>query len=112
YERPHSRFVNEFVGSINVLQGVVAAVEGARVTLVCGPHEVHGHVANGVQLAPGDRVTASVRPERVSLSTAADERNVNHWRARVLGAVYYGDHREYEIEVSDQPFRVTTPATL
>jgi spermidine/putrescine transport system ATP-binding protein len=112
YERPRSRFVNEFVGSINLLQGIVDTVDGTRVTLLCGPHAVHGHVANGVQLAPGDPVTASVRPEKVSLLSAPDERCVNRWAARVLGAVYYGDHREYEIEVSDQPFRVTTPATL
>jgi iron(III) transport system ATP-binding protein len=112
YERPRSRFVNEFVGSINLLQGVVAAVDGPRVTLICGPHEVHGHAAHGVQLAPGDRVTASVRPEKVSLLNAADERCLNRWAARVVGAVYYGDHREYEIEVSDHPFKVVTPATL
>ena len=112
YERPRSRFVNEFVGSINLLQGIVDTVDGARVTLLCGPHEVHGHAAHGVQLAPGDLVTASVRPEKVSLLSEADERYANRWAARVLGAVYYGDHREYEIEVSDQPFRVTTPATL
>jgi ABC-type Fe3+/spermidine/putrescine transport system ATPase subunit len=112
YERPRSRFVNEFVGSINMLQGVVSTVDGMRVTLYCGPHEVHGHVANGVRLAPGDRVTASVRPEKVSLLSSPDERYLNRWSARVLGAVYYGDHREYEIEISDQPFRVSTPATL
>jgi spermidine/putrescine transport system ATP-binding protein len=112
YERPRSRFVNEFVGSINVLEGVVAAVDGARVTLLCGPHEVHGHAAHGALFAPGDSVTATVRPEKVSLLNGSAETRVNTWSARVLGAVYYGDHREYEVEVSDRPFRVSTPANL
>ena len=97
YERPRSRFVNEFVGSINVLEGVVAAVDGPRVTLLCGPHEVHGHAAHGVLFAPGDVVTATVRPEKVSLLSGPDEQRLNRWAARVLGTVYYGDHREYEI---------------
>jgi iron(III) transport system ATP-binding protein len=112
YERPKSRFVNEFVGSINVLEGVVAAVDGSRVTLLCGPHEVHGQAAHGAVFAPGDPVTATVRPEKVSLLNGSDETRLNRWAARVLGAIYYGDHREYEIEVSDHPFRVSTPANL
>jgi ABC-type Fe3+/spermidine/putrescine transport system ATPase subunit len=80
--------------------------------LLCGPYEVHGHAAHGLLFAPGDPVTATVRPEKVSLLNGSDETRLNRWAARVLGAVYYGDHREYEIEVSDQPFRVSTPANL
>jgi ABC-type Fe3+/spermidine/putrescine transport system ATPase subunit len=112
YEQPGTRFVNEFVGSINVLQGVVADVDGERVHLVCGENEVHGRTANGLRVAPGDTVSATVRPEKLSLRTASDEPHLNRWSARVLGGVYYGDHREYEIDVNDQRIRITTPAHI
>jgi ABC-type Fe3+/spermidine/putrescine transport system ATPase subunit len=112
YERPRSRFVNEFVGSINVLHGVVATVDGPRVKLLCGEHEVHGHLASGLRIAPGDSVSATVRPEKLSIVNGSETAAANRWTARVLGAVYYGDHREYDIEVSQQPMRVSTPASV
>jgi hypothetical protein len=30
----------------------------------------------------------------------------------VASVAYYGDHREYEVDVSDQRLKVTTPVTL
>src|SRR5207244_3983667 len=49
YERPRSRFVSEFVGSINVLQGVVEEIAPAEVgsllTLRRGHREIRCHAA-------------------------------------------------------------------
>jgi hypothetical protein len=34
------------------------------------------------------------------------------WEGRVAAAAYYGDHREYAVEVDDHLLRVTTAAGL
>ena len=47
-------------------------------------------------------------PGAASAATAA----LNVWAGRVASAAYYGDHREYEIEVSDQRLKVITPASV
>jgi len=111
YERPRSRFVNDFVGSMNALKGVVADVDGPHVTLNCGEYEVLGHVASDSQLARGDMATATMRPEKLSILVDRDGA-ANQWTARVAAAVYYGDHREYQVELGDQFVSLTTPATV
>jgi iron(III) transport system ATP-binding protein len=112
YERPRTRFVNDFVGSMNALQGVVSDVDGSRVTLRCGEQQVRGQLAADLQLRRGDAATATMRPEKLSIVAAADGRATNQWEARVVGAVYYGDHREYQLEIGDQPVTLTTPASV
>jgi iron(III) transport system ATP-binding protein len=112
YERPRTRFVNDFVGSMNALQGVVADVDGPRVTVHCGDHWVLGHVATDLHLARGDAATATIRPEKLSILMEPNAGSTNQWAARVVGAVYYGDHREYQLEIGDQPVTLTTPASV
>jgi len=94
---------------------MVSYIEDSRVTLRCGEYEVRGLVASDVQLARGDVATATMRPEKLSMVAEADEdgtRSVNQWSARVVSAVYYGDHREYQVEIDDQPMTLTTPANV
>jgi ABC-type Fe3+/spermidine/putrescine transport system ATPase subunit len=112
YERPRSRFVNDFVGSMNALKGVVADVDGPRVALNCGEYEVLGHVAGELQLVRGDAATATMRPEKLSIVVDRDGFSANQWTARVATAVYYGDHREYQVELGDQLVSLTTPANV
>jgi iron(III) transport system ATP-binding protein len=112
YEHPRSRFVNDFVGSMNAIQGVVADIDGPRITLQCGEHQVRGHVRTELRLVRGDAATATMRPESLSIGAEPAAISTNQWVARVLSAVYYGDHREYQVEIADQPVTLTTPASV
>jgi putrescine transport system ATP-binding protein len=63
YERPGSRFVAGFIGSINMFDGEVAA-DGVVDVPALG-----GHVSvSEVQAAVGTKVAVAVRPEKVMLS--------------------------------------------
>jgi len=111
YERPRTRFVNEFVGSVNVLPGVVTAVDGTQVKMVSGGYDVHGHLGADLRLAPGDSVSATIRPERLVILSERTEA-ANQWPAQVAAAVYYGDHREYELDIGERLVKVTAPPTV
>jgi iron(III) transport system ATP-binding protein len=109
YERPQSRFVSEFVGSINVLQGEVAEVSAEHLVLRRGQREIRCHGGGG--LRPGQHVLVSIRPEKLALQRQRANGGVNVWEGRVASSAYYGDHREYEVELEgDEPIKVTTPA--
>jgi iron(III) transport system ATP-binding protein len=115
YERPRTRFVSEFVGSINVLHGRVTAVAGAQLTVSYGgfgEHDIHGHAGPDALFASGDAVMATIRPEKLSLVPEQVNGTLNHWPARVITMAYYGDHREYEVEIGDQLIKVVTSAAL
>ncbi|HEY3060018.1 MAG TPA: ABC transporter ATP-binding protein [Chloroflexota bacterium] len=108
YERPRSRFVSEFVGSINVLSAVVESLAGNQVTLNQAGREVR--CVTDRPLAQGDQVLISVRPEKLSFVRANG--GANTWEGQVASVAYYGDHREYEVEVDELRLKVTTAVNV
>src|SRR5690606_37421593 len=72
YERPTSRFVADFIGETNFLEGVLtvkdgAAVEGRASMTLPGGTTVTG-ILRDPDLATGSAVALAVRPEKLDLS--------------------------------------------
>ena len=65
YEHPATRFVSDFIGDSNLLDGRAERVEGERAYLVTA--DGARLVTPGAGLAAGERVTVAVRPEKVRL---------------------------------------------
>ncbi len=115
YERPRSRFVSEFVGSINVLQAEVVAIDAASmlIHLRRGAQRIRCCVQPDTRLAPGQQVLVSIRPEKLSLHhEGSAESALNAWPGQITASAYYGDHREYDVDVYGQPLKLTTPAEV
>jgi ABC-type Fe3+/spermidine/putrescine transport system ATPase subunit len=70
YQSPQTAFVAEFMGTTNMLAGVVGAFDGVTTSVAAGQTEilVHGRVA-----APGGRVMLSIRPETLRLAAAGSD---------------------------------------
>ena len=64
YFHPRSRFVAEFVGETNLLVGMVRDIQGETVTMDWFGHDLRGRASGGTPKV-GDRVTASVRLEKL-----------------------------------------------
>lgn len=118
YERPRSRFVSEFVGSINVFEAdvfeEVPAEDGWHlVTLRRGTTWIKCRTSAGTRLEPGQPALVSIRPEKLGLRQAHSlNGESNAWRGRVAAAAYYGDHREYDVDVDGQLLRVAAAASV
>ncbi len=116
YEAPATRFVSEFVGSINLLAAEVSSAErrGDAVALrfAAGRLPIECHWPDGSSPAKGQQVLVSVRPEHLALGPERPAWHENVWECVVRHAVYYGDHREYEVAVGDRAFRVNAPASV
>ena len=65
YEYPNSRFVTEFIGSVNMFEGRLIEDEPAYVRIQCDDFEAPIFVDHGVSSAPGATVWAAIRPEKV-----------------------------------------------
>jgi putative spermidine/putrescine transport system ATP-binding protein len=65
YDRPATLFVNQFVGTTNLLSGTVESVEGSACKIGFAGGERFVCRANGVRA--GARVVLSIRPERLRL---------------------------------------------
>jgi iron(III) transport system ATP-binding protein len=99
YRTPANRFVAEFVGRVNLIEGEVASADSGGVVMnVTGSHHRLAVSSDGASVSGA--VTVAVRPEAVTL-VAADDRSVNGtntWDASVRAVAFLGDHYEYELD--------------
>ena len=98
YENPANRFVADFVGTANFIEGrVQRRVPGSGLYVV--DTEIGDvHVRSDREFAPDEQVALSVRPEDVELSeTRFDGANV--WDAQVQQKVFLGEAVGFRVAV-------------
>ncbi|UBV41445.1 ABC transporter ATP-binding protein [Deinococcus taeanensis] len=99
YERPRTAFVANFLGSSNLIEGTVLNVQGRHATV----QTAHGplRTAHGAGLRAGQRVTLSVRPEKLRMERDEGTEG-NEIRARVDDIVYTGAENQYLLQAGGQ----------
>ncbi|MEM8788351.1 MAG: ABC transporter ATP-binding protein [Pseudomonadota bacterium] len=104
YERPGSRFVADFVGSVNLFEGKVdaAAPDAMRVACAHGPVLVDP-VAG---LTAGQSVAVAVRPEKMRLSRDLPAA-ANVLEATVIDYAYMGDITVYKLDAGGLSLKVS-----
>jgi iron(III) transport system ATP-binding protein len=94
YARPANRFVADFIGRVNFLEGRVASVGSGGLTM-----DVRGRrlvvPGSSAPLAAGDPATLVVRPETIRLSPAV---GASAFSGMIRRATYLGATVEYELE--------------
>jgi spermidine/putrescine ABC transporter ATP-binding subunit len=103
YEHPNSRFVADFIGNMNLLEGTVRHyADGTLVIDVTGLGQVKIPAASMTSGA----VSVAVRPEKIKLYTAWPGDTVTAFAATVYHVAYYGNqthvfvHTESGIELT------------
>jgi spermidine/putrescine transport system ATP-binding protein len=102
YESPKNRFVADFIGDTNFLEGQVIALEGGTATI---------RTALGLDVtAPCEGVTAlgtatmSLRPEKISVADQAEGRVFD---AQVVSRNYMGGFTHYTVKIADTHLRLS-----
>src|SRR5690606_23097975 len=67
YEAPNSRYVADFIGDINLIEGAIASKDAPAGTIVLDCDGLKIAVEQECQAAVGDRVAFAIRPEKVRL---------------------------------------------
>jgi putrescine transport system ATP-binding protein len=112
YEFPNSKFVADFIGSVNIFEGKLLEDEPEYVRI--GSPELGGtiYVSHGISAAPEATVWAAVRPEKIFMSTAPPEGTDNMARGAVQDIAYLGDLSIYLVKLpTGKVVRVTQPNT-
>jgi iron(III) transport system ATP-binding protein len=97
YRRPSNRFVADFIGRANFVQGTVKGMENGRLT-VEALGSSHSVPAAHNNFKVGQDVTLVVRPEMVMIDPPANA----HATGIVREAAYLGSNVEYDVEVDGQ----------
>jgi putrescine transport system ATP-binding protein len=98
YETPATRFVADFIGNVNLMDGTVVVDERDYVEIDCGycRHRV-GHGITGTLNMP---VTVALRPEKVHLVQERPQGSVNHVKGRVHDRAYFGSFTLFVLELA------------
>lgn len=99
YEAPATRFVAEFVGSVNMFEGSVAERSGAGVRIAQDGGPVIS-ADNAGDASAGDRVAFAIRPEKVRVSSRdPGDSAVNAMAGSVYDIAYLGDMTIYYVKL-------------
>jgi spermidine/putrescine transport system ATP-binding protein len=96
YERPNCRFVADFIGETNFLDGTVKGQTG-RETEVELSGGLLACAESDAQLSRGQKVSVAVRPEKVGLGQTGA---VNCFSGRVEEVVYIGTDTHYRVRLA------------
>ncbi|MFP3987595.1 ABC transporter ATP-binding protein [Streptomyces sp. E11-3] len=88
YENPRTTFVANFLGTSNLIEAEVVDAAGDHALLKAADSKLRLPAQRAhTELRTGDRVLAGVRPEKISLTHAADEATIPEGRNRVTGRI-------------------------
>jgi putrescine transport system ATP-binding protein len=112
YEFPGSKFVADFVGSVNIFEGKLIEDEPEHVRIASDELGATIYVSHGISAPPEAIVWAAIRPEKVFMSTAQPEGKDNVVRGAVQDIAYLGDLSIYLVKLATgKVVRVTQPNT-
>ncbi|MBN1149378.1 MAG: ABC transporter ATP-binding protein [Anaerolineales bacterium] len=97
YESPRTRFVSDFIGETNYLDGHVAELRGDQCQVLIDPDmRVWGTAASG--LHSGQQVSVAIRPEKMYVNAEARE-EFNTVSGKVQNIIYTGATTTLHVEL-------------
>jgi|SRR5581483_3459044 len=102
YRSPRTRFVADFIGSTNFINGTWSA-DGrlGRADTAFGPLEAQA----SQPLAAGEPILLSIRPEDVRLHQQAPPQAVNLIEGRIASVMFVGEFLDCRVDVGSQELR-------
>ena len=101
YERPANRFVAEFIGETNFLDGRIARANEGHVVIRVGAMEVQAHGGGDREHQSGSPVVLAIRPEKISLGREPMQSHANSCRGQIENAVYLGMDTQFTVRTDE-----------
>lgn len=108
YERPAERFVADFIGETNFLEGKISAVEGNNISVTPDAAEIGRSIQIAVdpeqpqaKLKTGQRVTLAIRPEHSQVIQVGPDSDEAFISGNLDNIVYFGTDTHYHVRLSD-----------
>ena len=113
YEYPTSKFVADFIGSVNMFEGRLIEDKSNYVRIQSPELSSAIYVDHGISSAPGAMVWAAIRPEKIEIRREEPSGQDNRARGVVRDIAYMGDMSIYLVKIdSGKLVRVTMPNSV
>ena len=104
YEAPTSRFVADFIGTSNFIEGVVHSRDNSVYMVRTNDGDLR--VRSDADFAIGARVVVSARPEHIAIAAGSGNGSApNRWRGRVEARAFLGESVDHVISVGSREIR-------
>jgi putrescine transport system ATP-binding protein len=101
YEAPNSRYIADFIGSVNMFEGVVAkGGEGAGTTELDAKAGFSIKADTATAAAKGSTVWYAARPEKMRISSKKPKEG-NAVEGEIWDIAYLGDMTTYHVKIAD-----------
>jgi putrescine transport system ATP-binding protein len=99
YETPSTRFVADFIGNVNLMDGSLDVDAEAYCEIGCA--DVKHHIGHGITGTQGMPVTVALRPEKIKLSrTAPPDVAFNAVQGRIHEMSYFGSFTVFHLKLA------------
>ena len=112
YEFPNSRYVAQFIGSINLFDGIVIEQDTDHVLIETHEMECRCQATHTGALPLGSNITLAIRPEKIMISTTKPEYQYNWARGVIQEIAYLGDVSIYYIKLDSGKMVMATLPNL
>ena len=99
YEFPKTKFVADFIGSINQFQGAVKSVTKDKAIVACADWGGDIIVDRDANVDVGQNVSVAVRPEKISINRKTPAKGLNAVEGKVLDLGYFGKDSLYRVKL-------------
>jgi putrescine transport system ATP-binding protein len=99
YEFPANRFVADFVGSVNMFEGIVIEDEPDYVRIRSEEAACDFYVSHGVSCSPNQKMWYALRPEKLNISRTKPDQKDNVVEGVVEDIAYLGDMSIYRVRL-------------
>jgi putrescine transport system ATP-binding protein len=98
YETPATRFVADFIGNVNLMDGKVTVDEPDHVIIDCA--DCRHYVGHGITGTLGMPVTVALRPEKIALQREKPADDFNAVAGAIQELSYFGATSVYRIKLA------------
>jgi putrescine transport system ATP-binding protein len=110
YEQPNSKYVADFIGNINILEGKVASRSGNTIWVASAGTNRTYTVESAEPLSAGQSVFLAIRPEKMRISLDPPSSNINVLTGEVFDIGYLGDWTNYIVDIDGAGQRIRASA--
>jgi putrescine transport system ATP-binding protein len=98
YETPATRFVADFIGNVNLMDGTLSVDEPDHVIIDCA--DCKHYVGHGITGSVGMPVTVALRPEKIHLSRKQPAESFNAVSGTVKEMSYFGSFSVFHLQLA------------
>ncbi|MDR0677063.1 MAG: polyamine ABC transporter ATP-binding protein [Holosporaceae bacterium] len=108
YEYPNSKYVANFIGSVNLFDGIIIEERADHVVVKSTLMEKNLYVSHSASAPVGAQISVAIRPEKIILTSTQPEGEYNWTNGIVKEIVYLGDVSIYHVQLRSGMTVLTT----